>query len=77
MNVGDNLTYQRDLDNPYDPYAIKLFYEDKELGFVPREHSKQIASEIDVNNAEYRIVVTKVEPIKEYQNIAVTMSERK
>jgi helicase len=76
LEIGQNLSYKRDIENLYDPYAIKIFYEERELGFVPREYSKSIATEIDLNNVEYDIVISKIEPIRNYQNIEVEMHVR-
>lgn len=72
--LSDNaLKSTRDYQNPYDPYAIKLFKEEKEIGFVPREYSKVIASEIDINETRYRVRVLNVIENKSYNRIEVRM----
>ena len=76
VEQGYYLSCRRDLENIYDPYAIKLFYQDRELGFIPREYSRIIATEIDLNNVEYDIVVRRIEPTLDYQNIEITMSAK-
>jgi len=73
ISVGNKLSYQRDIGNLYDPFAIKIFFEGKELGFVPREFSRTISTEIDLNQIEYEIVVTNTGKIKNYQNIEAKM----
>lgn len=73
LEIGNHLLYKRDTGNLYDPYAIKIFYGERELGFVPREYSKYVATEIDLNNVEYEIVIRNIEPIRNYQNIEVNM----
>ena len=74
ISIGDKLSYQRDIGNIYDPFAIKIFFKGKELGFVPREFSKTISTEIDMNQSEYEITVIKTEKTRNYQNIDVKMS---
>ncbi|MDP8205743.1 MAG: DEAD/DEAH box helicase [Candidatus Electryonea clarkiae] len=73
VKKGDHLLYQRDIENKYDPFAIKLYYNDIELGFIPREYSKLISTEIDLNIVEYEIVVVKAKRIRNYRNIGVKM----
>jgi hypothetical protein len=60
--------------NEYDPFAVKIFLTEQELGFVPREFSKIISIEIDINNTQYNIVVTDVSPRNGYNEIIVTMA---
>lgn len=72
--IGDVLTCQRDTSNEFDPYAIKIFKEENELGFVPREFAKVISVEIDVNGTEYFIQVLDVEIVDSYNRILVSMS---
>lgn len=64
VEVGYKLSYQRDIENVYDPFAIKIFHEGRELGFIPREYSKLISTEIDINRTE---------SIRNYQNVEVNM----
>ena len=73
ISIGHRLSYQRDIGNIYDPFAIKIFFEGKELGFVPREFSRIISTEIDVNQIEYEIIVSNTERTRNYQNIEVKM----
>ena len=73
VTSGYKLTYERDIDNRYDPFAIKIFKDRRELGFVPREYSKLISIEIDLNRVEFEIVVVQVDTRKDYRNISVIM----
>jgi superfamily II DNA/RNA helicase len=75
IRVGEILTYERDYKNQYDPYAIRILKDKSELGFVPREYAKIISSEIDLNNMIYRIIVKRVEVLKDYNKILVTMEK--
>ncbi len=75
INLGDYLNYKRDIHNPYDPYAILILKEDKAFGYVPREYSKIIASEIDIEETEFEIIVTRIDDKKEYREIEVKMTK--
>jgi helicase len=75
VQINDALVYQRDTINQFDPYAIKILKGDSELGFVPREFSKQISVELDVNASDYSIVVTNIETETDYNKIIVTMTK--
>jgi helicase len=75
IKVGENLTYSRDQSNSYDSYAITILKEGIQLGFVPREYSKLIAVEIDINDEEYNLLVTNVTSKTSYNIISVRMSK--
>lgn len=53
VTINDNIELVRDYNNPYDIYAIKIYINDKELGFVPRNIAKILAIEIDINKNQY------------------------
>lgn len=76
VNVGDTLICQREATNQYDPYAIKVFLSQNELGYVPREYSRLISVEMDINNAEYTIEVIEVVEEEDFNRISVKMSRR-
>lgn len=76
VRLEDTLNYKRDSINEFDPFAIKIFIRERELGFVPREYSKLISVEIDVNGVEYQIIVTATEAQQNYIRIFVRMSKK-
>jgi len=57
INIGDTLTLQRDFENPYDIYAIKLMFENTQLGFIPRDIAKILAIEMDLNGRKYQAIL--------------------
>ncbi|SEM57594.1 Helicase conserved C-terminal domain-containing protein [bacterium A37T11] len=57
VDIGDELEYERDSSNQYDPFAIQILKDGVQLGFVPREFAKIIAVDIDLNQAAYEITV--------------------
>ena len=77
MNIefGEHLNYKRDEQNKYDPYAILILKEDKAFGYVPREYSKIIASEIDIEETEYKIIVENLIDKEQYSQIEVRMTK--
>lgn len=40
VTIGDELTYMLDKNNPKDKYAVKIFKDKRELGYVKMIHSK-------------------------------------
>lgn len=40
LNVGDNLFYELEKDNPKDPFAVKVLKDNQILGYVKMVHSK-------------------------------------
>lgn len=77
VKTRDVLWYERDPENKFDPFAIKIFYEANQLGFVPRDLSKRISVEIDINKVNYEIVVDHVEIGRDHNNVRVHMKQVK
>lgn len=75
IETGDNLSYEREPQNEFDPYAIRILKNGNELGFVPREFAKVISVEIDVNATHYEIVVIGFEKQGDYKNVFVLMKK--
>lgn len=71
--IGDILDYDRDYLNTNDPYIIKIHKNGFELGFVPREYSKVISAEIDIEEGRYEIVVDNLVEHMDYNTINVSM----
>ena len=40
LEEGDTLTWERDSDNEYDRYAVKVFKEDTFVGYIKKVHSR-------------------------------------
>lgn len=40
----DNISFITEINNPFDPYAVKIQYKNKLVGYVPLEYSKQISN---------------------------------
>nr|WP_302053266.1 DEAD/DEAH box helicase [Bacillus sp. FJAT-29790] len=57
-----NLKYKREITNEYDPFAIAIYNNDKQVGYVPRDVAKIIATDIELNDTVYNIKVLNVIP---------------
>jgi len=73
--LGEKLTYKRDEHNEFDPYAILISKEHNEFGYIPREYSKLIASEIDIEETKYEIIVVSINDKEEYNEIEIRMKK--
>lgn len=73
IETGEELSYRREEQNEFDPYAIMILKDESQLGYIPREYAKIISSEIDIENSNYILIVTEVNPKEEYNEINVQM----
>lgn len=71
--VGDKLSLIRDKDNSFDYFAIHITNQNSILGYVPREYTKYLATEIDLNNTEYEVTVANVIYIDNYNLITINV----
>lgn len=75
VKVGDELTYRREEDNNYDPFAIQLLKGENIIGYIPREYSKKIATEIDIENNFFSIFVENTIVKDGFNEIQVRMTK--
>jgi uncharacterized protein YfaP (DUF2135 family) len=47
MKVGDPLTLVREPDNQHDPYAVRVEWRGRMLGYLPRAENRSVAAEMD------------------------------
>lgn len=47
MQVGDRLSLIREPDNPHDPFAIRVEWQQHKIGYVPRRENRDIARLMD------------------------------
>lgn len=73
VEVGDELIYEREPENEYDPFAIALYFKNEMIGYVPREYSKLLATEIDLNDQKYNIKVIKKEDNGDFYKVKVLL----
>jgi hypothetical protein len=73
LETGHELTYKRETTNTFDPFAIEITHGDRRLGYVPREFSKLISVEIDMNATDYKITVLGWREHDDWDEIQVSM----
>jgi hypothetical protein len=57
LKVGDTLALVREKDNPHDPAAIRLEWQGRKIGYVPRRDNRDLARQMDYGAAvEARIM---------------------
>jgi hypothetical protein len=75
VSINDYLTYKRHEENEYDPYAILVYNEGKELGYIPREFAKLLSAEIEIEESKYDIRVINIFTFENYNEIEVEMNK--
>ena len=75
VSINESLTYKRDEENKYDPYAILLFNDGNELGYIPREYAKLLSAEIEIEESKYNIRVINIFTFEDYNEIEVEMNK--
>lgn len=59
LKVGTILELRRDIKNPYDKNAIKVIFEDKQIGWVDKNNAIKLAPAMDQGTVA-RAVITRV-----------------
>lgn len=77
VSINDYLTYKRHEENEYDPYAILVYNEGQELGYIPREYAKLLSAEIEIEESTYDIRVINILTFENYNEIEVEMNKNK
>lgn len=60
LRVGDVLTIERDFDNEFDSYAIRVLSNNVQLGFIPREEARFISALIDIEQLNFNLKIVGV-----------------
>ncbi len=61
VREGDKLELQAEPDNQYDPSAIRVLFEGKQIGYVRRDTAKFISREMQAGR-EFRAVAKTIKP---------------
>lgn len=63
LKIGTKLDLIREVDNPSDPYAVAIYYEDFKLGFIPRQSNHDISKYLDMGLRDvYEVRITRITP---------------
>ena len=76
INSASQLYLKREEDNQFDPYAIQVMHNEKPIGYIPKEDSKFISTEMDINHTEYEVKISFIAAKKDYNEIQVILSEK-
>lgn len=52
MQVGSKLRIEAEPNNPYDPNAVVIFFEDTKIGYVPRGENKEISKFLQLGHTD-------------------------
>ena len=63
LRIGTKLDLVREADNPFDPYAVAIYYEDYKLGYIPRVSNHDISKYLDMGLEDiYEVRITRITP---------------
>ena len=61
VKAGDRLELVREPDNPYDPNAVRIDWQGRKLGYLPRRDNAAVARQLDRGAALQAMVVQLVQ----------------
>jgi HIRAN domain. len=63
LKIGTRLDLAREADNPFDPYAVAIYYGEYKLGFIPRGSNHDISKYLDMGLGDiYEVRITRITP---------------
>ena len=63
LKIGTKLELVREDDNPFDPYAVAIYYGEYKLGFIPRGNNHDISKYLDMGLGDiYEVRITRITP---------------
>ena len=71
LKENETLELKRDYENPHDSYAIKIYWNQRELGYVPSEYARRLAIRMDLFQDEYYGLVIKKRRAGDYFSVYV------
>ncbi|MDD5960233.1 MAG: HIRAN domain-containing protein [Methanobrevibacter wolinii] len=69
MKIGDILKLSREKCNRYDSYAILIKYNNKKVGYVPKNKNLILANLMDGGKELYGVITSLSEPFENYKSI--------
>ena len=52
LKPGAKLQLERDIHNPFDPYAVAIYYENTKLGYIPKSQNEDISIFLDMGHSD-------------------------
>ena len=69
LKVGTELDLVREPGNPYDPYAVAIYYQEYKLGFIPRGSNREISKYLDMGLEDiYDVRIKRISPDEHPEN---------
>ena len=68
ISIGDRATLEREYDNEHDEYAVLVFHNGFEIGYVPKDQAKQVALMLD-RKTKYKAYFKKL--LSDYSDKAI------
>ena len=63
LKIGTKLDLVREADNPFDPYAVAIYYDEYKLGFIPRGSNHDISKYLDMGLGDiFEVRITRLSP---------------
>ncbi len=63
LKIGTKLELVREADNPFDPYAVAIYYDEYKLGFIPRTSNHDISKYMDMGLDDiYEVRISRLTP---------------
>ena len=63
LKIGTKLELVREDDNPFDPYAVAIYFGEYKLGFIPRGTNHDISKHLDMGLSDiYEVRITRITP---------------
>ena len=59
VSLGDSLNLELELDNPYDPNAVRVLFRNEQIGYVQRDKAKIVSRELQLDKG-YEAVASQV-----------------
>jgi helicase len=55
VSMGDAVSLELELDNPYDPYAVKVLFENNQIGYIQKDSARIISREMQLGRTVHAV----------------------
>lgn len=63
LKPGAKLELEREINNPFDPRAVAIYYENTKLGYIPKSNNEEISTFLDMGHSDiFDVRVQSVHP---------------
>ena len=63
LKIGKELLLKAEPENPFDPNAVAIYYQENKLGFVPRDENELIRKFLNLGHTElFEVKISQVSP---------------